>query len=319
MQEKDLLIWREFRATMRVLLHARLYPQVRRRLNGLFVLLVGLIAFNPLVACNSFVNVPASALKTEGATATPQPQASTRKLVWSDEFDGARGAPPDPSKWSPRIGGGGWGNKQLDYDTDNQNVYQDGQGNLVIEARKGSVQGAQCWYGPCQYTSAQISTSGHFSFTYGLLEARMKIPYGRGLWTAFWMLGNNCDTVGWPDCGEVDVMENIGVEPDVVHGTLHGPEGYAGSYHLPSGALSSSFHTYSILWKPDHIYFLLDGMTYYTLDKATLKNQSNWVYDHPFYILLNVAVGGSWARSPNTSTTFPQKLYVSYIRLYALS
>src|SRR5436305_13558925 len=146
--------------------------------------------------------MPATTAKIATATSVPQTQTTSRRLVWSDEIDGASGTPADPSKWSPRIGGGGWGNKQLDYDTDNQNIYQDGQGNLVIEARKGNPTGLQCWYGACQYTSAQISTNGHFSFTYGQFEARMKIPRGKGLWTAFWLLGNNCDTVGWPVCGE---------------------------------------------------------------------------------------------------------------------
>ncbi len=295
----------------------RLHRQASGQYTRMMAILLGLIVFYPLLGCSNALHEAVIPTPTATNKVVPsQPQTSTRKLVWSDEFDGPRGAPPDPKKWSPRIGGEGWGNKQLDYDTNNQNVYQDGQGNLVIEARKENPPGVSCWYGTCHYTSAQISTKGHFSFTYGFLEARMKIPYGQGLWTAFWMLGNNCDTVGWPTCGEVDVMENIGNEPRIAHATLHGPQLYTGPYHLSSGTLSDDFHVYAMLWDTEHLYFLLDGMTYYILDKATLKNQGDWIYDHPFYILLNIAVGGTWPGSPNASTVFPQKLSISYIRLY---
>ncbi|HEY4388787.1 MAG TPA: family 16 glycosylhydrolase, partial [Ktedonobacteraceae bacterium] len=116
--------------------------------------------------------------------ATPIAQQPGWNLVWNDEFNGPSGAPPDPSKWTPLTGGGGWGNKQLDYDTNNQNAYQDGQGDLVLEADRSNPANSTCWYGPCQYTSAQISTSGHFSFTYGRIEGRIKIPAGQGLWSA---------------------------------------------------------------------------------------------------------------------------------------
>ncbi|HZR39231.1 MAG TPA: glycoside hydrolase family 16 protein [Ktedonobacteraceae bacterium] len=303
---------------MAELQHTWLCQQGRGRLRVTAVLIgiVGSIVLNPLTACGSVGSMPATTAKIATTTSFPQTQTESRRLVWSDEFDGASGTPPDSSKWSPRVGGGGWGNKQLDYDTDNQNVYQDGQGNLVIEARKGNPTGLQCWYGACQYTSAQISTKGHFSFTYGLLEARMKIPRGHGLWTAFWLLGNNCDSVGWPTCGEVDIMENIGDEPAIAHATIHGPGYFDGAYHLNSGALADDFHSYAVQWDPQHLYFLIDGKNYYTLDKATLKNQGDWVYDHPFSIILNVAVGGTWPGNPASTTIFPQKLYVSYIRLY---
>ncbi len=250
-------------------------------------------------------------------TATSKNQASPWKLVWNDEFNGPAGTPPNPSKWTPEIGGNGWGNKQLEYDTDNLNAYQDGQGHLVLEARKGNPEELQCWYGPCQYTSARISTSGHFSFTYGLLEARIKIPYGQGLWSAFWLLGSNCATVGWPTCGEIDVMENIGKkEPATIHGSVHGPEVFSGSYMLPHGAFADGFHIFALQWNPSHLDFLVDGINYYTVNRATLTNQQDWVYNHPFDIILNVAVGGVWPGSPDSTTVFPQKMYVSYVRLY---
>jgi beta-glucanase (GH16 family) len=302
---------------------AQLRQQMRRRLLKVTAILagiVGLIAFYPLTGCASLGGVPtATATVMPSATimptAMPKHQDSTWKLVWSDEFNGPGGAPPDPSKWTPETGGEGWGSKQLDYDTNNQNAYQDGQGNLVLEARKGNPAGSKCWYGPCQYTSAHISTSGHFSFTYGRLEARIKIPYGQGIWSAFWLLGNNCATVGYPTCGEVDVMENIGREPDLIYGTVHGPEYFSGNYRLQHGTFSDDFHVFALQWDPSHLYFFMDGINYATLNKATLTNQRDWVYDHPFYIVLNLPVGGEWPGSPDSTTVFPQKMYVSYIRL----
>lgn len=138
-----------------------------------------------------------------------------RRLVWSDEFNGAPGAPPDLSKWAYDLGGGGWGNHELEVHTDSRsNSYLDGEGNLVIQALQPT---------PGHYTSARLKTQGKFSTAYGRVEARIKIPYGQGIWPAFWMLGNNQKDAGWPACGEIDIMENIGREPGVVHGTVHGP------------------------------------------------------------------------------------------------
>jgi beta-glucanase (GH16 family) len=255
--------------------------------------------------------------------ATPKNQASPWKLVWNDEFSGPAGAPPDPSKWTPDIGGNGWANTQLEYDTDNLNAYQDGQGNLVLEARKVKSEGLQCWYGPCQYTSARINTHNHFSFTYGLLVARIKMPYGQGLWPGFWLLGSNFATVGWPTSGEIDVMENLGKkEPATIHGTVHGPETssdshtlFTRSYTLPHGNFADDYHVFALQWNLSHLYFFVDGINYATFDKATLTNQQDWVFIHPFHIILDVAVGG-WPGSPDSTTVFPQKMYVSYVRVY---
>ena len=284
------------------------------RVTTILAAIVGLIASYPIMGCASLES--ASGARTT-ATATSNNQASPWKLVWDDEFNGSAGAPPDPSKWTPEVAGNGWGSKQLEYNTDNLNAYQDGQGNLVLEARKGNPEELQCWYGPCRYTSARISTSGHFSFTYGLLEARIKIPYGQGLWSAFWLLGSNCATVGWPTCGEIDVMEQVGKkEPATIHGSAHGPEKFSGSCTLPHGAFADGFHVFVLQWDPSHLSFFVDGMNYATLDKATLTNQQDWVYNHPYDIILNVAVGGVWPGSPDSTTVFPQKMYVSYVRLY---
>lgn len=242
-------------------------------------------------------------------------------LTWSDEFDGLPGSLPDASKWVPDVGGQGWGNQELEYYTNNQNVYQDGQSNLVIEA--GQDSGAHtCWYGPSQYTSARINTKGLFSFQYGRIEACIKIPYGQGLWPAFWMLGGNHDSVGWPACGEIDIMENIGRDPSINHGTVHGPTasgnyGIGGSYTLPSGNLSDDYHIYSAEWNSAQVAFSVDGNAYFTTTKSAVQSQGGqWVFDHPFYILLNVAVGGTWPGSPDASTVLPQKMYVDYVRVY---
>jgi beta-glucanase (GH16 family) len=248
------------------------------------------------------------------AATTPVPQESGWRLIWNDEFNGPVGTPPDANKWSPRVGGDGWGSdQQIDYDTDNKNAYQDGQGNLVLEAdRNGS--NYTCWYGPCQYTSAQLTTLGHFSFTYGRIEGRIKIPAGQGFWSAFWMLGSNCDTVGWPKCGEVDVMEILAQQADVLEGTAHSQGDYTGDYKSPQGTFANDYHLYALQWDPNHLYFSVDGVVYYTLNRADIG--SDWVFDHPFNILLNLPIGGNWPGSPPPSVSFPKKMLVDYVRVY---
>jgi beta-glucanase (GH16 family) len=281
-------------------------------------MIAGLIALYSLVGCTGPGDVPGIKKKPKTTptiampTATPKQQAP----IWSDEFNGPKGTAPDPLKWTPEIGGEGWGNGQLDYDTNNQNTYQDGQGNLVLEARQENPVGSHCWYGPCQYTSAQITTSGHFTFTYGRLEARIKLPFGQGIWPAFWLVDNNCADVWQPACGEIDIMENIGKEPDTNYGTVHGPGYFSGTYKLLHGAFSDDFHIFALQWDSNHLYFFVDGINYYTVDRTTITNQTHWVYDHPFYIVLDIAIGGPWAGSPDSTTVWPQKMYVSYVRLY---
>ncbi len=294
---------------------------------------MGIVLFSALTGCASGGNsapgaraTPASTMSAQQATSTPAIAAATPEmeapggpwqLAWSDEFNGAAGTPPDSSKWSASVGGGGWGNKQLDYDTDNQNAYQDGHGNLILEARQGNPGGLSCWYGPCKYTSAQITTKGHFSFTYGLLEARIKIPAGQGLWSAFWLLGDNCATVGWPTCGEVDVMENVGSDPGLIYGTVHGPGYSSGTYQLQQGSFADAFHIFGLRWDPNHLYFMVDGVTYHTVYRnGSFPSAADWVYNHPFSIFLNLPVGGVWPGSPNASTVFPERMYVSYVRFY---
>jgi beta-glucanase (GH16 family) len=244
----------------------------------------------------------------------PSPPQSHWQLVWSDEFNGPANSAPDTSKWTYDLGATGWGNNELENYTDSlENAHLDGSGNLVIRAVRTAAGG---------YTSARLKTKGKYTVTYGKIEARIKIPSGHGVWPAFWMLGSDFDTVGWPKCGEIDIMENIGGEPSVVHGSLHGP-GYSGSspvtstFTLPAGQLfSSGFHTFSVVWTPEGIEYFVDGVSYLKVSPATIPAGTAWVFTKPFFLLLDVAVGGNWPGSPDSTTQFPQELTVDYVRVY---
>jgi beta-glucanase (GH16 family) len=246
------------------------------------------------------------------------------RLSWSDEFAGPRGALVDRAKWTAETGGTGWGNQELEFYTDApENAHLDGHGSLVITALKASLPpSVKCRYGPCRYTSARLITKAKFSQTYGRFEARIKLPAGQGLWPAFWLLGADIDKVGWPTCGEIDIMENIGREPSIVHGTIHGP-GYSGGHGLgapntlPRGRrFADDFHIYAVEWEPQAIRWYVDEQLYETRTPADLPAGARWVYDHPFFILLNVAVGGAWPGSPDATTSFPQTMTVDYVRVY---
>ncbi|MBK8556279.1 MAG: glycoside hydrolase family 16 protein [Lewinellaceae bacterium] len=237
------------------------------------------------------------------------------KLVWSDEFDGAAGESPDPTKWTFDIGTGsnGWGNQELEYYTNRpDNVSMDGAGNLLITAKREAFAGAG-------FTSARIKTQGLFSQTYGRIEARLKTPYGPGIWPAFWMLGDNIDTEGWPQCGEIDIMELRGQEPNLINGTLHGP-GYSGGnaitkvFTLLNDRFDNDFHVFAVEWGTDYIDFFVDDTLYRHLTPDNLTGE--WVFDRPFFILLNVAVGGNYVGFPTTETPFPQSMTIDYVRVY---
>ena len=253
----------------------------------------------------------------------PLPSPPTWTLVWSDEFDGPAGSSFDPAKWVAEVGGSGWGNQEREYYTTRpENIALDGNGHLVFTARaEPAPTNLSCWYGSCRYTSARIKTKGLFSQTYGRFEARIRIPRGQGLWPAFWMLGDNIDAVGWPRSGEIDIMENIGREPNVVHGTLHGP-GYSGGagigapYTLASGAFADEFHSYAVEWTPGLVAWFVDDTKYFQTTQANIPSGATWVFDHPFFLLLNVAVGGAWPNDPDATTTFPQQMMVDYVRVY---
>lgn len=237
------------------------------------------------------------------------------ELVWSDDFNGTAGNAPDATKWAFDIGTGsnGWGNSELQYYTNRPaNIQLDGSGKLVITARSESYSGSG-------FTSARIKTKGLFAQAYGRFEARIKTPTGPGIWPAFWMLGANIDTKPWPQCGEIDIMEQRGQQPSVTHGTLHGP-GYSGgnsigkAYALTNGRFDTDYHIYAVEWGEDYIDFFVDNFLYQRLTPADVTGE--WVYNQPFFLLLNVAVGGNFVGFPTTGTPFPQSMYVDYVKVY---
>jgi beta-glucanase (GH16 family) len=256
------------------------------------------------------------ATQTSSTTTTTTP---TYQLVWSDEFSGSDGSAPDASKWANQTGGKGWGNNELEYYTTRPQNVQISGGNLVITAIKETYTGPD---GVSRnYTSARLQTKGLFSQQYGRFEARIKVPKGQGMWPAFWMLGNNIDTAGWPACGEIDIMENIGKEPSIVHATLHAPNyppaGYTAAYTLPSGAFSDDFLIFTVEWEPQQLRFYVDGTLYATDTQSGSPSPSNWPFSRqPFFILLNLAVGGDWPGNPDATTQFPQQMLVDYVRVY---
>ena len=259
-----------------------------------------------------------SALATSQATNSQAPPGW--KLVWSDEFNAPDGSPVDTLKWVSETGGNGWGNDELEYYTTRpQNAVQQG-GNLVVKAIEEKYTGADSV--TRDYTSARLKSQGKFSQKYGRFEARIKIPRGQGIWPAFWMLGDDIDKRGWPKCGEIDIMENIGKEPALVHGTIHGP-GYSGdkgissSYALPNDQhFADDFHVYAVEWEKKAIRFYVDDHLYATRTLADLPKKAKWVYQHKFFILLNVAVGGGWPGNPDSTSVFPQSMLVDYVRVY---
>ncbi|OAN64000.1 glycosyl hydrolase family 16 [Balneola sp. EhC07] len=241
------------------------------------------------------------------------------QLIWSDEFDGATGASLDQSKWNFEIGRGqnGWGNNELQYYTDRtENAALDGEGNLVITAREESFEGAN-------YTSSRITTQDKLEITYGRIEARIKTPFGQGLWPAFWLLGTSNSGEIWPQIGEIDVMELRGQQPTKIASTVHGPgysagNGISGDYNLTNSRFDTEFHVFAAEWFTDKIDFYVDGFLHHTVTKEQIENAGNeWVYNDPFFVILNVAVGGNYVGSPNQSTRFPQSMTIDYVRIYS--
>ncbi|SEP53254.1 Beta-glucanase, GH16 family [Amycolatopsis saalfeldensis] len=258
--------------------------------------------------------VTLAAAPAGSAAPTPSPAKDAKVLdSFTDDFDGPAGSPADGSKWNYETGDNGGNNHERQwYTAGAANAALDGQGHLVITAKKENS-GNNCWYGACEYTSARLNTSGKFSTSGGHIEVRMKLPRGQGMWPAFWMLGGS----NWPTDGEIDVMENIGKEPTTVHGTIHGP-GYSGAngigaaYNGPN--FSDDFHTYAVDWNGESITWSVDGNAYETRTPADL-NGNQWVYNHPFFLILNLAVGGDWPGDPDGSTQFPQQLVVDYVHV----
>ena len=242
---------------------------------------------------------------------------SSWSLVWEDEFDGPAGAPLDPSRWTHDIGGDGWGNDQLEHNTDRtDNVRLSGDGALEIVALREEYDGNS-------FTSGRIKTVGLFEQGYGRFEASIKLPEGQGLWPAFWMLGADFEDVGWPLCGEVDIMEFRGENPTESLGTIHGP-GYSGGgsvgrlYALSEGSFSEDYHTFAVEIDPGSIAWYIDDERFFSVSRASLPDEGAWVFDdNRFFLLLNLAVGGSFLAEPTDDTPFPATMSVEHVRAYA--
>jgi beta-glucanase (GH16 family) len=260
-------------------------------------------------------------------------QAPTRwSLVWSDEFNGRARGLPDPKKWTADTGNSGWGNHELEYycapGSDRApcarrapNAAMDGRGSLIISAIRDRTGG---------WTSARLKTQGLVDVSEGRIEARIRMPTGPGLWPAFWALGNDITTTGWPQCGEIDIMENVaadvpnGLGVHVSRSTIHGP-GYAGGESIGKNftfpgvqRVDDGFHVYGVIWSKDQLQFYVDDATkpYFTVTAADLPAGKRWAYDHPFFLIMNLAVGGDWPKAPGPTTPNPARMLVDYVRIY---
>jgi beta-glucanase (GH16 family) len=266
-----------------------------------------------LAGCAVAAELPPTLTPEPTLEPTPEPTPEWERegwtLVWQDEFEAEE---LDASRWEAEIGGHGWGNNEYQFYTSRPENLRLEAGHLVIEARDE-------FFIRRNYTSGRIKTQGLFSFTYGRVEARMKLPFGQGIWPAFWMLGEDIGTNPWPASGEIDIMEHIGRQPRHIYGTVHGP-GYSGSGGVghfttfPDQTLSEEFHVYAIEWEPEEIRWYVDDEQFFKLTPAQVPGQ--WVFDKPFFMLINLAVGGHWPGYPDDSTVFPQFLTVDYVRVY---
>lgn len=243
---------------------------------------------------------------------TPIPVPDGWQLLWNDEFDRKS---IDLTNWTYDLGGGGWGNGEMQVYTDTPENARVENGLLIIEGRKETNES-----GGFQFTSARLKTQGLQTFQYGRIEARIKVPAGKGLWPAFWMLGENFPVVGWPDCGEIDIMEYVGREPDLIIGTMHGP-GYSGAVGLSKWNrqgynIADDFHTYSIEWDANQISWFYDGEKYSTYTRDDV-GERQWVFDQPFFVILNLAIGGTLGGLVTPDTQFPAQYLVDYVRVYS--
>lgn len=257
-----------------------------------------------------------AALAACSGTATDSAADRGWTLVWSDEFNGAAGAAPDARSWVADVGGDGWGNGQLEHNTDRtDNAFQDGDGHLVIRAQRESYEGNA-------YTSARLTTVDRVEYGPARVEARIQVPQGQGIWPAFWLLGADFPEVGWPACGEIDILELRGSDPDTVITTVHGP-GYNGGGGVSaettlagSETFADGFHDFAVDIDPDHIVWWIDGERVHTIRPGDLPAGSGWVFDGPFFVILNVAVGGMFVQPPTDDTPFPADMVVDHVRIY---
>jgi beta-glucanase (GH16 family) len=267
--------------------------------------------------CVYIMTVSSFIILNMGCTSDPFQKLGDRKwaLTWSDEFDGQKDQAIDANKWNYDLGQGqnGWGNGEYQiYTNRKENIGLDGNGNLLITALNVPFGGAN-------FSSARINTKGKFAQKYGRFEARIKSPYGPGIWPALWMLGENIDEAQWPQCGEIDILEMRGQQPSIIYGSLHGP-GYSGgnainrSHTLINDRFDNDFHLYAVEWNEEKVEFFVDEYLYGSIQKNDV--QGEWVYDQPFFIILNVAVGGNFVGFPTNQTPFPQQMIIDYIRVY---
>ncbi len=232
--------------------------------------------------------------------------------VWQDEFSGTS---LDLTSWGFDVGGGGWGNNELQYYTNNrpENVYLD-NGKLVIQAKKETFSGRE-------YTSTRLLTKGKREFTFGRIDIRAKLPVAKGLWPALWMLGKKIDQTNWPLCGEIDIMELVGTNPNKVYGTWHWGNSagvrqlFGTNYTLPSGTFADKFHVFSLVWEADKGEIFMDDISYFKFDKSKVGTAA-YPFNEPFFLIFNVAVGGDWPGAPDASTNFPQQMVVDYVRVF---
>lgn len=273
-----------------------------------------------MLSCTS--NTPSS------PGSVPLPTTGQWTQVWSDEFDGPSGSRIDAAKWNYDLLDGcaagicGWGNNEKEWYTDSpDNIALNGSGQLMIVARL-APSGMTCYYGPCRYTSAKITTRGKLNAAPGRVEARIKLPSGQGLWPAFWMLGSSFPATPWPQCGELDIMENHGSTSSGVSSAVHGP-GYSGNtpfvrgYALTQGSFSDDFHTFSVEWDSVQVRFLVDNTPHYTVTRTEMERYGKSVVGQPFFLILNLAVGGNFDGDPKSDAIFPATMLVDYVRVYA--
>lgn len=265
----------------------------------------------------------APAIVSSGPSNNP---ATTWTLVWSDEFDGAAGTPVDSTKWRHDIGDGcaagicGWGNNEKEYYTSaTENIALDGQGHLAIVARIAPA-GLTCYYGACRYTSAKINTRGKMLAAPGRVEARVKLPTGQGLWPAFWMLGKDFPSVPWPQAGELDIMESKGSQPSTTSSAIHGP-GYSGATpfahaHRMSGTVWQDFHTFAVEWHSGGVAFYVDSVMHYVVTRGELERYGASILDQPYFLILNLAVGGHFDGDPASDAVIPATMLVDYVRVF---
>lgn len=260
-------------------------------------------------------------------SAVSTPPATQWVQTWSDEFDGAAGTSINEATWRYDTADGcnagicGWGNNEKQYYTSTaENIALNGQGQLAIVARK-APDGLTCYYGPCLYSSAKVTTRGTVLAAPGRVEARIKLPAGQGLWGAFWMLGQSHPGIPWPACGEIDIMESKGSQPATTSSALHGP-GYSGNtpfaqaHTLASGTFTEEFHIFAVEWDSLHVRFFVDSTVHYAFTRDAVEKRGPSVLDQSFYLILNLAVGGNFDGDPRSDAIFPATMLVDYVRIF---